>query len=62
MRDERGACVVKVGVCMVKGGHAWYAPPPPRDMASHCTGGTHPTGMHSCFFKICHEIHTARHP
>ena len=43
------ACMAKGGVCMAKGGHAWYAPPPPRDTASHCAGGTHPTGMHSCF-------------
>ena len=30
-----------------KRGGAWYAPP--QDTASHCAGGTHPTGMHSCY-------------
>ena len=30
------------------GGRAWYARPL-RDMACQCEGGTHPTGMHSCF-------------
>ena len=40
-----------------KGGHAWQKggmhgmhTPPLRDTASQCAGGTHPTGMHSCFF------------
>ena len=28
---------------------------PPRDMAGHCAGGTHPTGMHSCLIKILGE-------
>ena len=45
---EGGACVAKGGV-HGEGGHMWYAPPDPRDMAGHCVGGTHPTGMHSCF-------------
>ena len=31
-----GACMAKEGSCMVC-------------MASHCVGGMHPTGMHSCF-------------
>ena len=33
-----------------KGGHVWYAHP--RDMASQCAGGAHPTGMHSCYIFI----------
>ena len=45
------------GVCMA-GGHAWHACPPTlRDTVSQCTGGTHPTGMHSCLanfvLKMC---------
>ena len=51
---QRGACMAKGGMggkvghsCMVKGGiHGMHAPL--QDMASQCTGGTHPTGMHSC--------------
>ena len=50
------------GVCMAGGmhgrGHAWqrgmhatHAPPPQtlRDTVGQCAGGTHPTGIHSCF-------------
>ena len=62
-----GACMA-VGVCMtggmhgggcVAGGawqggvHATYAPPRTlRDTVGQCTGGTHPTGMHSCTVDI----------
>ena len=46
---QRGVCGEWGGVCGEGG--AWYAPPP-RDMAGHCAGGTHPTGMHSCFICI----------
>ena len=34
------------GACMAKGGGACMV-----CTASHCAGGTHPTGMHSCFIK-----------
>ena len=54
---QRGACMAKGGHVWRKmgcgereGGHAWYAPP--RDTASHCAGGTHPTGMHSCLLCV----------
>ena len=36
----------------VSGGHACNTPPPsliPRDTVGQWAGGTHPTGMHSCF-------------
>ena len=31
--------------------HGMHAPPPLRDTAGQCVGGTHPTGMHH-FFKL----------
>ena len=37
------------GVCMVGGMHAMHAPRTLRDTVGQCAGGTHPTGMHSCF-------------
>ena len=42
------------GGCMVPGGYlvrggAWWRPPP-RD--GYCSGGTHPTGMHSCCLHL----------
>ena len=58
-----GVCMVKGGAFMAKGGmcseggHAWQRGgmhgihPPLRDMASQCTGGTHPTGMH-CLLNV----------
>ena len=54
MRGEGGACMTKGGIHGEGGhtwgrGHVWYAPP--QDMAGHCAGSTHPTGMHSCFTK-----------
>ena len=63
----KGVCMVKGGCAWWgggmhgeegmhgEGGHVWYACPPPRDAAGQCAGGTHPTGMHSCFwyFLIC---------
>ena len=57
-----GVCCKGGGVCMVKGGmrgkggHVWQRGgmrgmhPSPRDMAGHCAGGTHPTGMHSSLY------------
>ena len=66
MHDEggcawlRGACMVK-GPCVVKGGmhgeggggggggHAWQVGECAGQTATEA-GGTHPTGMHSCFF------------
>ena len=44
-----GVCVV--GGCAWQGGmHATHTPPPTlRDTVGQCAGGTHPTGMHSCF-------------
>ena len=41
------------GACMVKG-RAWYVRSPciPRDTVGQCAGGTHPTGMHSCFALV----------
>ena len=51
--------MVKGGVCgkgggmRGEGGSAWYARPPPlRDTAGQCAGGTHPTGMYSCSFFV----------
>ena len=64
---QRGACVAnegvhgKVGVCgkggpcVAKGGmHGMHAPLGRllRDMVGQCVGGTHPTGMHSCYLLI----------
>ena len=43
---RRGACVVKGGMCVKRGACVVCTP---RDTAGHCAGGTHPTGMHSCF-------------
>ena len=37
------------GACMAKGSILACTPPP--DTAGHCVGGTHPTGMHSCFMN-----------
>ena len=58
-----GACVVKGGVhdeggmhgkgggaCMAKGGMRGMHAPLLRDTAGQCAGGTHPTGMHSCWY------------
>ena len=52
----QGACVV--GRCMA-GGRAWLGgcvvcTPPciPRDTVGQFAGGTHPTGMHSCFALV----------
>ena len=43
----RGAWMVRQG-----GMHATHAPSPTlRDMVGQCAGDTHPTGMHSCYFK-----------
>ena len=42
----KGGHVWQRGACVAKGGRAWYTP---RDTAGHCAGGTHPTGMHSCW-------------
>ena len=42
------ACVV--GECVAGGVHATYAPRTLRDTVSQCADGTHPTGMHSCYF------------
>ena len=38
--------------------HPRQTPPPPQEMATEA-GGTHPTGMHSCFlldFILCNPI------
>ena len=46
-----GGCMVPGGSgpggCMVQGG-TWQRTPPPTATA---VGGTHPTGMHSCFYN-----------
>ena len=53
------------GVCMGRG-HVWWGtcmaeacmscmPPTLRDTVGQCTGGTHPTGMHSCLQKMLHH-------
>ena len=58
----RGVCVVG-GMCG-KGGHVWQGGMPcthlrtPQDMVGQCVGGTHPTGMHSCFFLLLLKIET----
>ena len=56
-----GACTAKGDVCGEGGMHAWRRwggvhgmHAPLRDMACQCAGGTHPTGMHSCF--IYYEV------
>ena len=57
---EGGACVAKGGNPVAKGGMHGKGGVcgkrgdvcgmhPPRDTAGHCAGGTHPTGMHSCY-------------
>ena len=54
---QRGACMAKGGMCGKRGGmrgeggHVWQKGGwcAVRDTAGHCAGGTHPTGMHSCF-------------
>ena len=58
----KGGMHGKGGVCMVKGGHVWWRGAcvakggrrvwyacPLWDTAGQCAGGTHPTGMHSCW-------------
>ena len=42
----RGACMARGGACMAGGGHVWQERWPEMVTAA---GGTHPTGMHSCF-------------
>ena len=37
----RGACVVGGRACVTL-----------RDTVSQCAGGTHPTGMHSCYYQM----------
>ena len=41
---------------MAKGGMHGIHAPPLRDTASQCTGGMHPTGIHSCFIIIRSNI------
>ena len=56
MHGKSGVCVVE-GACMVKGGMhgkrgevcVVCTPLLLQDTAGQCAGGTHPTGMHSCF-------------
>ena len=36
------------GCLLLGGGGAWWRPPPTATAA----GGTHPTGMHSCYFFV----------
>ena len=60
MRGEKGACMVKGGMCGKGGMHsracAWQGGG--RFMVGACMAGetataadgTHPTGMHSCYF------------
>ena len=44
------------GTCVTKGGvHGMHAPPL-RDTAGQCAGGTHPTGMHSCYAIFCQQF------
>ena len=52
---RRGGMHGERGVCMAKGGHAWRKGGgcTVRDTAGHCAGGTHLTGMHSCF--VCNS-------
>ena len=38
-------CLLRGGTGVYSGGGAWWRPPPTATAA----GGTHPTGMHSCF-------------
>ena len=51
----QGACVAGGvhgrGACVAGGMHAMPPTPPRtlRDTVGQCAGGTHPTGMHSCF-------------
>ena len=50
MLGEGGACMAR-GACVAKGGmHGMH--PSLRDTAGHCAYGTHPTGMHSCYFLV----------
>ena len=45
------------GACVSGGMHAMHAPWTPRDMVGQCTGGTHPTGMHSCILWSFNKIY-----
>ena len=53
-----GACVAGGvhggGACVAGGGACVVCTPPciPRDTVGQCAGGTHPTGMHSCFALV----------
>ena len=51
--QNRGCAWRKRGHAWQGGVHGMHAPHPPgrilRDTVGKCTGGTHPTGMHSCF-------------
>ena len=46
----RGACMA-VGACVAVGACSWGTHAPPSDTTRYgqLAGGTHPTGMHSCF-------------
>ena len=52
---QKGACMAKGGM-RDEGGHVWQRGgmcgmhTPTQYTASHCMGGTHPTGMHSCYY------------
>ena len=53
-----GGCLVPGGGCLVwrgsaPGGDAWWRPPG----TATASGGTHPTGMHSCLINFCRKVH-----
>ena len=51
-----GGCVWQRGGMHGKGGMRGEGGECVVCTVSHCAGGTHPTGMHSCFTGICHSV------
>ena len=49
-----------VGVCIM-GGHAWQGACMARETTT-VAGGTHPTGMHSCYFLLGSTLFMAGNP
>ena len=49
MHGRGGACEAKGGMHEERGGMRGMHAPLLRDTAGQCVGGTHPTGMPSCY-------------
>ena len=52
MHGERGGVCGKRGACMVKGGHAWYAPPPIPTRYGRSLRGRYASYWNAFLFKL----------